>query len=236
MADELLEAHGLSNILSRMSAPDLAVSPSKRSSRMRVFLGFLAGFLLTGVVAGVLIWMYSGLGLLGFLRSTLTGEARINVSQPAVVRQIQQLERLETVAYTMEKLVWGERDNPYLPKFLISDRLVLVVHGEVVAGVDLRRVTPADVSVQGHTISLKLPDAELFSTRVDNERTQVYSRVTGLFSQPDPNFETEIRREAERQLRQAALKDGILETANQNARTTMVSLLKGFGFQQVNIR
>src|SRR5919201_4658529 len=149
MADELLEAHGLSNILSRMSAPDLAVSPSKPSSRMRVFLGFLAGFLLTGVVAGVLIWMYSGLGLLGFLRSTLTGEARINVSQPAVVRQIQQLERLETVAYTMEKLVWGERDNPYLPKFLISDRLVLVVHGEVVAGVDLRKVSSAEGAVQG---------------------------------------------------------------------------------------
>ena len=204
---------------------------------MRWLFGFLAGFLLTAVVAGVLIWMYSGLGLFSFLRSTLAaGAAKINVSQPAVVHQIQQLERLETVSYSMEKLVWGERDNPYIPKFLIGDRLVLVVHGEVIAGVDLRQVSSADVSVQGRAITLRLPEAQLFSTRVDNEKTQVYSRVTGLFSQPDPNFETEIRREAERQLREAALKDGILQTANQNARTTMVSLLKGFGFQQVEIR
>lgn len=204
---------------------------------MRLLLGFLAGVLLTTVVAGVLIWMYSGLGLFSFLRTALTlGEAKINVSQPTVVRQIQRLQRLETVAYTMEKLVWGERDNPYIPKFLISDRLVLVVHGEVVAGVDLSQVSSADVNVQGRAITVRLPEAELFSTRVDNEKTQVYSRETGLLSRPDPNFESEIRREGERQLKQAALKDGILQTANQNARATMVSLLNGFRFQQVTVR
>jgi hypothetical protein len=218
-----------------MSAPETAFTP-RSSGELRLFVAFVGGGLLTIIVAGLLIWMYTGQGLLGFLRLAVTGEKSINVSQPAVVRQIQQLERLETVAYTMEKLVWGERDNPYIPKFLIGDRLVLVVHGEVIAGVDLGRVTSADVTVQGHNISVRLPQAELFSTRVDNEKTQVYSRETGLLSRPDPNFESEIRREGERQLKQAALKDGILETANQNARATMMSLLKGFGFQQVEIR
>jgi len=220
----------------RMSAPEVAV-PTPKSRTLRVLLGFVAGVALTVVVAGVLIWMYSGLGLFSFLRSTMTGgQARINVSQPTVVRQIQQLERLETVSYTMEKLIWGERDNPYIPKFLVGDRLVLVVHGEVVAGVDLRRVSSLDVNVQGRAITVRLPDAQLFSTRVDNERTQVYSRDTGLLSRPDPNFESEVRRAAERELREAALKDGILQTANQNARATMTGLLKGFGFQQVEVR
>jgi Protein of unknown function (DUF4230) len=218
-----------------MSAPESVFAP-RASGKLRLLTAFLAGGLLTIIVVCLLIWMYSGQGLLGFLRSAIAGEKSINVSQPAVVRQIQQLERLETVAYTMEKLVWGERDNPYIPKFLIGDRLVLVVHGEVIAGVDLSRVTSADVSVKGQNISVHLPQAELFSTRVDNEKTQVYSRETGLLSRPDPNFESEIRREGERQLKQAALKDGILETANQNARATMMSLLKGFGFQQVEIR
>src|SRR5262245_37111829 len=218
-----------------MSAPETAFAP-RSTGKLRLLLAFLAGGLLVALAAGLLIGKYSGQGMLGFLRSAIAGEKRINVSQPAVVRQIQQLERLETVAYTMEKLVWGERDNPYIPKFLIGDRLVLVVHGEVVAGVDLGRVTSADVKVDGKNISVHLPQAELFSTRVDNEKTKVYSRDTVLFSRPDPNFETEIRREGERQLKQAALKDGILETANQNARATMVSLLKGFGFQQVEIR
>jgi uncharacterized protein DUF4230 len=218
-----------------MSAPETVLAPRK-SQKLRLLTAFLAGGLLAMLVTGLLVRMYSGQGLLGLLRSAIAGEKTINVSQPVVVRQIQQLERLETVAYTMEKLVWGERDNPYVPKFLIGDKLVLVVHGEVVAGVDLGRVNSADVKIEGKNVSVHLPQAELFSTRVDNEKTQVYSRETGLLSRPDPNFESEIRREAERQLKQAALKDGILDTANQNARATMVSLLKGFGFQQVEIR
>jgi hypothetical protein len=218
-----------------MPAPETAFTP-RTSGKVRLLFAFVGGVLLTILVVVLIMWMYSGQGLLGFLRSVATGEKSINVSQPAVVRQIQQLERLETVAYTMEKLVWGERDNPYIPQFLISDRLVLVVHGEVVAGVDLGRVSSGDVSVQGKNIRVHLPQAELFTTRVDNEKTRVYSRATGLLSRPDPHFESEIRREAERQLKQAALKDGILATANQNARATMMSLLKGFGFQQVEIR
>ena len=218
-----------------MSAPETAY-PQPSSGKLRLLLAFLAGGLLAVLLASLFIGKYTGQGLLGFLRSAIAGEKTINVSQPAVVRQIQQLERLETVAYTMEKLVWGERDNPYIPRFLIGDKLVLVVHGEVVAGVDLGRVTSADVKVEGKSIRVHLPQAELFSTRVDNEKTQVYSRETGLLSRPDPNFETEIRREGERQLKQAAMKDGILDTANQNARATMISLLKGFGFQQVEIR
>jgi hypothetical protein len=64
----------------------------------------------------------------------------------------------------------------------------------------------------------------------------VYSRDTGLFSSPDPNLESEVREEAERQLQQAALQDGVLKTAEQNARNTLSSMLKGLGFDQVEIR
>jgi uncharacterized protein DUF4230 len=62
------------------------------------------------------------------------GRTLINVDQPTVVRQIQQLQRLETASYTMDKIISGEHANAYLPKFLADDRLLLVVHGDVVAG------------------------------------------------------------------------------------------------------
>ncbi len=76
----------------------------------------------------------------------------------------------------------------------------------------------------------------MFSTRLDNERTRVYSRETGLFTAPDPNLESEVRREAERQIRQSALEGGILKTAAENGRTTMSGLLEGLGFESVIIR
>jgi hypothetical protein len=49
----------------------------------------------------------------------------------------------------------------------------------------------------------------------------------------DPNLETQVRQEAERQMQQAALLDGILKTANTNARSTLTSLLQGLGFERV---
>ena len=178
----------------------------------------LAGVVLTLLAIGVAVWVVAGVGLLqlgSFLRG---GQLHINVDQPTVVRQIRGLQRLETVSYTMDKIVSGERDNPILPQFLAADPVLLVVHGEAIAGVDLSKVEPGHVTVHGSSVRVHLPPAEIFTTTLDNAKTNVYSRDTGLFSSPDPNLEGEVREEAERQLRTAALDDGILKTADANAR------------------
>jgi len=198
--------------------------------------GILLGAAIALAVVGLAVWLWTGMGFLQLIGLFRGGTTVINVNQPTVVRQIQQLQRLETVSYTMDKIISGERNNTYLPKFLAGDRLLLVVHGDVIAGVDLGKVQPADVSVRGRTISLRIPAAEIFATRIDNTRTRVYSRDTGLFSTADPNLESEVREEAERQLQLAALQDGVLKTADQNARTTLSRMLTGLGFEQVEFR
>jgi len=196
---------------------------------------FLFGFLLALFAVGLIIWLATGTGLLSLLRA-YRGGTLIHIDQPTVVRQIQQLQRLETISFTMDKIISGEHDSPYLPKFLVSDRLLLVVHGEVIGGVDLSKLQPADVVVQGQSISLRLPQAQILVTRLDNAQTRVYSRDTGLFSSPDPNLESEVRQEAERQLQEAAMQGDILKTANGNARSTISSLLQGLGFKKVDFR
>jgi hypothetical protein len=219
-------------------ANEPAPGRTKRNSR-RVYswvLGALLGAVLTVVLIGGLVWLSTGLGLLHLMGILREGRTQINVDQPTVVRQIQQLQRLETVSYTMDKIISGEHGNAYLPKFLAGDRLLLVVHGEVVGGINLAGLQPGDVQIQGQKVSIHLPAAEVLSTRIDNARTRVYSRDTGLFSSPDPNLESEVREEAEHQLLQAALQDGILKLAGDNARSTISGMLKGFGFHQVDIR
>ena len=199
-------------------------------------LGALLGAVLTVILMGALVKLSTGLGLLHLMGILRGGRTQFNVDQPTVVRQIQQLQRLETVSYTMDKIISGEHANAYLPKFLAGDRLLLVVHGEVVGGINLAELQPGDVQVQGQKVTIHLPAAEVFSTRIDNAKTRVYSRDTGLFSSADPNLESEVREEAERQLQQAALQDGILKTAADNARSTITGMLKGFGFHEVDIR
>jgi uncharacterized protein DUF4230 len=199
-------------------------------------LGAFLGAVLTIILIGAVVWLSTGLGLFRLLGNLRGGRTQINVDQPTVVHQIQQLQRLETVSYTMDKIISGEHDNAYLPKFLAGDRLLLVVHGEVVGGINLAGLQPADVQIQGQKVWIHLPPAEVLSTRIDNAKTRVYSRDTGLFSSPDPNLESEVREEAERQLTQAALQDGILKIATDNARSTISGMLKGFGFLQVDTR
>ena len=214
----------------------LACPKSKSRSFSSWLWGIFLGIVLTIILAGGALWLSAGFGLahlLGFLRGSPT---QFGVDQPTVVRQIQQLQRLETVSYTMDKIISGEHANPYLPKFLAGDRLLLVVHGEVVGGINLAGLKPGDVVISGQKVSIHLPEAEVFSIRIDNVKTKVYSRDTGLFSNPDPDLESEVRVEAERQLQQAALQDGILKTARDNARSTISGMLGGFGFHEVEVR
>jgi hypothetical protein len=199
-------------------------------------LGAFLGAVLTIILIGAVVWLSTGLGLFRLLGNLHGDRTQFNVDQPTVVHQIQQLQRLETVSYTMDKIISGEHGNAYLPKFLAGDRLLLVVHGEVVGGINLANLQPGDVQIEGHKVSIHLPAAEVLSTRIDNARTRVYSRDTGLFSSPDPNLESEVREEAERQLQQAALQDGILKIAADNARSTISGMLKGFGFLEVDTR
>ena len=221
---------------------DSEVSPrSPKASRFSagvvfaLIIGLFAGVLCFGAMGWLMLSRSSGRALLSHVWSAATGRTlSIDVSQPTVVDRIQRLQRLETVVYTMDKLVTGAKENPVLPDFLAGDRLLMMVHGEGVAGIDFSNLKPGDVRVEGKQVQLHLPAAEVFSARIDSAKTRVYSRQTGLLVSTDPNLETQVRQQAERQLRESALADGILRTAQQNAASTIGSLLQGLGFEKID--
>jgi hypothetical protein len=188
--------------------------------------GFFAGIMVMAM-AGAFLWLWSGARAEG---------PHIDTSRLTVVRQVQQLARLESVVFGMDKIVAGGEENKYLPQFLVGDRLLLMAYGEAIAGVDLGKLEESAVELDGETLRLTLPEPELFVVRVDNERTRVYSRQTGLFTRVDPHLETEARRAAERQLRQAAIDNGILKLARDHARSTLTAFVTALGFTTVDVR
>ena len=219
------------------SPPNLPPAGKTRSRTgfvLALILGIFLGFIAVGSIGWLMLSRNSGRALLSHMWSAVTGRTlTIDVSQPTVVDRIQRLQRLETVVYTMDKIVTGAKENPLLPNFLAGDRLLMLVHGEVVAGIDFSNLKPGDVSVEGKHIRLRLPAPQLFSTRIDSGKTRVYSRQTGFLVPSDPDLETQVRQEAERQLQEAAMADGILRTAQQNAISTITSLLQGLGFEKI---
>jgi hypothetical protein len=210
-------------------------SGAYRERRRSCFPALLAGVLI-GVVAFVVFTHKAKTGMWDRLAAIVTGRGLIiDTSLPTVVNKIQRLQRLETVSYSLDKIVEGERQSPVLPDFLVGDKLLLVVQGTVVAGIDLSQLKPSDVHIDGRSIQVHLPASQIFVTSLDNTKTRVYSRTTGLLVPEDPNLESEVRAKAQEQIQQAALADGILATAGKNARATVTSMLLGLGFENVAV-
>jgi hypothetical protein len=203
----------------------------------RRFVGFLLSLLL-GVAVFAVFVRHATTGALGRIATLLTGRATsFDTSVPAVVEKIQRLSRLETVVYSLDTVVEGDRSSPVLPDALAGDRILLVVHGQSIAGIDLGQLKPEDVRIDSvaHAIHLTLPPSQLFVTTLDNQHTRVYARDTGLLVPVDKDLESDTRAKAQEQLQQAALSDGILDAARKNARATVTTLLYSLGFQQVDV-
>ena len=200
-------------------------------------LGFVLALLL-GAVAVVVVVRHAGSGALGRIATLIMGRSTsFDTSVPVVVERIQRLSRLETVVYSLDTVVEGERSSPILPDALAGDKILLVVHGQSIAGIDFAQMKPEDVRIDAgtHGIHVTLPASQLFVTTLDNQHTRVYSRDTGWLVSPDQNLESDARAKAQEQLQQAALADGILDAARKNARATVTALLYSLGFQQVDV-
>jgi hypothetical protein len=149
-----------------------------------------------------------------------------------IINQIRPLARLETIQYTVEKVITAEVGQESLAP-LFGDKLLFVGHGYVTAGIDLQDLSSQDFLVEDGVIRVRLPEAEIFEATLDNDKSYVYDRETGLLTHGDVNLETTARQAAEQQIRQAALEDGILAQAQANAESYMESLLNKLGYSQV---
>ena len=203
------------------------------------FLAFILALIL-GATALAVFLRHATTGALARVATAITGRtATFDTSVPAVVQRLQRLNRLETVVYSTDTIVEGSKSSPVLPDLLAGDRILLVVHGQSIAGIDLSQLKPEDVRIAGgngaRSIHVTLPASQLFVTTLDNQHTRVYARSTGLLVPVDQNLESDTRARAEKQLQQAALSDGILDAARKNARATVTTLLYSLGFNQVDV-
>jgi hypothetical protein len=149
-----------------------------------------------------------------------------------IVHEVRALARLETVQYTVEKVITAESGQGPLG-FLFGDKMLLVAHGVVIAGIDLGRLQSGDVRIDAQgTIYIVIPAAEVFTATLDNNKTYVYHRETGVFA-GKKDLETEARKAAEQEILKAALEDGILQTALTNGKAYLQRFLLSVGLRQV---
>ena len=158
---------------------------------------------------------------------------------PNVLRSVQELARLESVTFHMERVI-DLRDEQEHAFGLVhaEDSILLVAVGEVIAGVDLAALRPEDVRVDPATrqVTLTLPAPQVFVSRLDSEHTHVHNRSTDVLARRSEALESRARLEAERSITRGALESGILERAKVSAAHTVSSLVRGLGFSDVVVR
>ncbi|MBN1373155.1 MAG: DUF4230 domain-containing protein [Anaerolineaceae bacterium] len=149
-----------------------------------------------------------------------------------IIQEVRSLARLETIQYSVEKVITAEIGQNELG-FLFGDRLLFVGHGVVIGGIDLEKMMPEDLWIEGTIVYVRLPEPEVFVAALDNEKSYVYDRETGLLTKGDVNLEKTAREAAENEILKAAVDDGILDLARQNAENYLGRLLRGLGFGDV---
>ncbi|MFZ6030409.1 MAG: DUF4230 domain-containing protein [Chloroflexota bacterium] len=149
-----------------------------------------------------------------------------------IIHSVRTLARLETIQYSIEKVITAETNQDMFGP-LFGDKLLFVAHGDVIAGIDLEKLTADDLKLEGSVLSVKLPAPEIFVIALDSEKSYVYDRQTGLFNKGEKDLESEARKAAEQLILEAALEDGILDQARQNAEVYLERLFGDLGYPNV---
>ena len=145
------------------------------------------------------------------------------------INEIRALARLETIQYSIEKVITGEMGGGTFDTFF-GDKILFVGHGTVIAGIDMDKLQPEHMRYENGVLTVKLPPTEIFIATLDNDKSYVYDRQTGILTKPDPNLETLVRQKAEEEILKAALEDGILEQAQTNAEAYLLKFFNALGF------
>ncbi len=148
-----------------------------------------------------------------------------------IIHEVRSLARLETIEYTVEKVITAETGQQL--GILFGDRLLLIAYGRVIAGVDLTKIESSDLTMQNGVLHVRLPSPEVFVASLDNEKSYVYDREQGLLTHGDTDLETRARQVAEAEILESAVADGILDQALSNAQNYLERLLRSLGYQEV---
>ena len=198
----------------------------------------------TLVLALVIVLVSVGLGI-GISRFDLLGNVPLlgplleekpsrTATGPVVVEGVRELDQLATVRWTESVPVTKQSGGDVLERLFSGEEVLVIATGEVEAGVDLSDIGKDDVRVEGETVTMRLPEPEILSARLDEEKTRVYDRdFSPLNVRPDDDLVEEARLRAVEKIEETARENGILKTAEGNAEDSIRAFVTTLGFREV---
>jgi hypothetical protein len=194
--------------------------------------------LLLGALAIVLVFIAAAAWFIAHrieqmaVRAVTRNEETVDLG--SLVTRIRDLNRLETASMRVVSVSTIRQTYDLIPNALAGDELTLYSAGDVIAGVDLSTMKSEDVYREADgTVVVHLPPPQVLISRIDNRATHVIDRRTGVFRRADVGMEGRARQYAEQNIRNEALRKGILPLAQTNAEARIAGLLHTLGAAKV---
>src|SRR5271157_4686950 len=114
------------------------------------------------------------LGLLLFTRlGSVFGIGPMTTDSNSVLAQVKKLDQLVTVKYSIQRIVGIKEEHQPLGE----ESILLMVEGQVLAGVDLSSLTSSDVQiVRDRRTSVTIPRAKVMHVFLDERKVKVWDR------------------------------------------------------------
>lgn len=199
-----------------------------------VLLAVAGMALFVGAIAAVQRWVSARAPVVPPISSTVT------VVRPTanVLLAVQDLARLESASFHMERVIdLTEKQSRLFGLVQGEDAILLVAVADISAGVDLSKLTAADVEADPASgrARIRLPAPEVLHAALDSKKTYVHTRRTSALARREETLETRARQEAERALVEAAREAGLLTRAGENARRVVENLVRSLGYRDVTV-
>ncbi|HEX4904450.1 MAG TPA: DUF4230 domain-containing protein [Acidimicrobiales bacterium] len=194
------------------------------------------------IAAGVIIALFvvGAVDLFDFLPNPFKSET-VDRSQPALLERLSDLSEYRAASAELQVLIDVEEDVRFVPSFLAGQRVTFLAGGSVDGAVDFGSLGDDAVEIDGDTVTITLPAAEIVDVDVDPDRSYVVNRdrgvldrIGGIFSD-NPTGEQELYQLAEEKLRAAADQSALRDRAERNTRKMLTALLRSLGFEKVEV-
>ena len=203
----------------------------------------VAGLTMTGLVVAVAVLAVAVVFLGGIVAFDPFASESVDRSGPTVLQEIRQLEEFTAAEGSFTQDVDLEDDAKFLPGFLSGQRVVALVTGTVRATVDFGQLDDdsVEVSPDGNTIRLTLPDPTLSDADIDETSARIISRERGLVDRVDDFFaanpvdDAPLYEAAEKKVERAAKDSDLVEEARENTERWLTTFLGAAGFEHVEI-
>jgi hypothetical protein len=183
----------------------------------------------TIIIIILLAAIVCGSGIAGiFIYKGITEKSK--VEHQLTVDKIEKMGKLELVKINIKDVLEQTAERPF---FLPNAKAVLIVAGEVFAGIDLEKVKKEDIIESSTKVSITLPKPEILMSKVNHEKSRIYNVQWGGFS--TANLIDEGYKNAELAMLEEAKNIGYESTCQNNAKLLLTPIFRELSGKDVEI-